>query len=133
MAFSVIVASRPYLYQTSRPMLIAVFLSPPLICVFSLASHSPFANLRLGLPNIWTGGIVHALEKWKRSTKMMILVVFVEMAVNYFAVIIAYQHTIKLVCQLRSSQKIVGTAIIVSVGVVGVQLVKRRFQASQIP
>ena len=53
------------------------------------------------MPNIWTGGVMHAVEKWKRPMKMMILVVSVEMVVNYFAVITAHQHTINLACQSR--------------------------------
>ncbi|TVU16733.1 hypothetical protein EJB05_40310 [Eragrostis curvula] len=64
--------------------------------------------------------------------KMTTHAVSVEMAVNYFAVTIAHQHIIKLVCLRRSFQKVVGTATTALARFVEDQLVKRRSQHSRL-
>lgn len=78
-------------------------ISLPRIYIFSLTNHSLFVKLKLGMSNMCTGRVMHAVEKWKQSMKMMMLVVYVEMVANCFVVIIAHQHIINLVYWLRYS------------------------------
>lgn len=63
-----------------------------------MADHSLRVNLRLGMSNIWTNGVMHVVENYTQSVEIMMLELYVEMATIYFVVITAHQHIINLVC-----------------------------------